>query len=479
MRLPLGLLSLGLVLVPGLAAAAPEAVLVPIPDGVETRAVAATAAHLFFGGSRPGEGERLWQTDGTAEATHPVWSEDGDELETPRALTTQGAWLYFTASRGGGGSGLFRTDGGRVETLAEGDVHRAFAAEGRLFFTSLGPDGETLWTRGEGESASVSGPTLALDAPALAYGSKLLFAGSGPTGVEPWTTDGTLAGTSELRDVAPGEQSSEPFAFTQVGASATFFTFGTAGRLWRTDGTTAGTTEVRAWQREPSAPPSPRGVYGFARRLYFRARTTDGSWALWSSDGTPAGSVALAPLDETGLEAPLVGAGSKVFFVGRHAAGVTLFVSDGTAAGTVALVHGAVPVLAARGGRVYYTLDATHLGGTDGTLAGTASIEVSSQYGPPDGADGIFAVAAGKLFFSTSTSEVSRLWALPLPSDVTPVASPAAVVDAGGEEAAVEAEPEPEGEGCDCNAKNFFSPFLGLFAYAFARRRPAPTPPRR
>jgi ELWxxDGT repeat protein len=56
-----------------------------------------------------------------------------------------------------------------------------------------------------------------------AVGGVLLFAADdGVSGLEPWRSDGTAAGTFALADIAPGEASSNPGPFWVVGDRVLF-----------------------------------------------------------------------------------------------------------------------------------------------------------------------------------------------------------------------------------------------------------------
>jgi ELWxxDGT repeat protein len=341
-------------------------------------------------------------------------------------------------------------------------------AAARVFFTVPEGGAESLWVTGDA-GATRTGIVLAEGASAIAYGTRLLFAGMGDHGIEPWQTDGTLQGTSQLADLAAGAADSQPAAFAVVGAAATFFSSSAATgiTLWRTDGSAVGTTEVTAWPTDGAT----RGAAGYARRLYFRARMSGAAWAMWSSDGTKAGTAALALLDDDMLDGPMLGAGASFFFSGRYRGGAALFATGGTAASTVAVVAHGVDALTALGDRVYFPIDDTHLGGTNGTTAGTGILELPADVGHVEGAAGIFAVAAQNLYFTSMGEDGDvRLWALPLPTQTAPVLDAGAptVADAGVTEDAAATE---EDDGCSCKNNKLLSPFLGLFMFAFAKRR--------
>ena len=76
-------------------------------------------------------------------------------------------------------------------------------------------------------------------------GQILFQATDGTNGFELWTTDGTAAGTSLLKDIRTGGNGSSPAYITSLGNGSALFQAndGTNGReLWITDGTAAGTS---------------------------------------------------------------------------------------------------------------------------------------------------------------------------------------------------------------------------------------------
>ena len=161
--------------------------------------------------------------------------------------------------------------------------------------------------------------------PRAAFGTRLLFSasdGAGHFGM--WLTDGTREGTSLLAPVNSGK------AF-RAARQAFFFV---EDRLWRTDGSREGTREVAGWEWVPR----PLGTIG--DRILF-AGLDAGAPALWSSDGTSAGTKAIAPLYVLGgtegvVEGPTTAqlGGRLLFKAASQSGGVELWASDGTPAGT-------------------------------------------------------------------------------------------------------------------------------------------------
>jgi ELWxxDGT repeat protein len=117
-----------------------------------------------------------------------------------------------------------------------------------------------------------------------------------------YITDGTVEGTSILKDIVPGAAGSTPdndFALLNG------FLYFTAARpaegreLWRTDGTTAGTVLVK--DIIPGAAGSNDAneydLFSNGSYLLFNAKTTSSGVELYKSDGTAAGTTMLKDIN--------------------------------------------------------------------------------------------------------------------------------------------------------------------------------------
>lgn len=223
----------------------------------------------------------------------------------------------------------------------------------------------------------------------VALGDQVLFTlTDGRRGVELWRSDGTEAGTARVVDLSPGKAEvggvgPVPDAILAVGKTL-FFTFadGVHGpELWKSDGTQAGTGLVK------DILPGPEGAFPrqFARlgnRLLFfveadpqEGRAPALEPALWSSDGTPEGTV---PLKATRWS---LGAGAAVGEAFLHREGTSyqpsnrLWRSDGQPGGNLLLgdfPSGPADCVATRRLLVCAVLD--ELGISDGTAQGTRRV---------------------------------------------------------------------------------------------------------
>lgn len=284
---------------------------------------------------------------------------------------------------------------------------RSAVVNGRLIFTaSESINGGELWSSDGTEAGTfllgdINPGVGSISCNAICAVGDLVFfaANDGVHGWELWATDGTREGTRMVKDVIPGGGSGTPMLLTDVAgtlffaaADATGFTQRT---LWKSDGTTEGTVLVRDFSAENI------GLGGFTpaiaaagNRAIFHAYSNIAGAEVWTSDGTPGGTV---PLPEVwpgtwGVASGLVSTGPLVFYVG-HGEGVgnELWRTDGTAAGTFMardLLPGTGGIspqfMAAAGGVLYFRgTDANNAPGlyrSDGTFAGTTLVRTVDMW---------------------------------------------------------------------------------------------------
>jgi ELWxxDGT repeat protein len=181
-----------------------------------------------------------------------------------------------------------------------------------------------------------------------AAGNVLYFsAGDATHGVELWRSDGTAEGTVRLTDVCPGRCDSNPSEIEVAGGRIFFLADdGVSGReLWQSDGTPGSERRVRDLCPGPCSA-NPAKLAALDDPLLFLATGADGRQRqLWRSNGARRGTVAVKTVCalEPGLTdcvsfEGLRRAGRFVFFgISAGGAGLDLWRSDGTAAGTQAL----------------------------------------------------------------------------------------------------------------------------------------------
>ncbi len=270
-----------------------------------------------FGGETPEQGVELWSTDGTAAGTRLIRDVcPGACPSFPLAIgsvvrPSARPLLFFAASQDGITASLWATDGRGVGTV------RLAELSAREFPTT---EGTTI-------------------------GQQFVFRGFDLlSGTEPWSTNGSVLGTSQITDVAPNfAGSSMPEFFVRAGSRVLFAADGTpddsnASRVWSSDGTEEGTLLLDHPGLEfPLAPLANATVAEGYTLLPYRLQTENLTRIL-RSDGTPIGTFdLLSEGTDVKLQSPSIifPLGNQTFFVASDSAhGEELWVTDGSAAGT-------------------------------------------------------------------------------------------------------------------------------------------------
>lgn len=330
----------------------------------------------YFAANDGTHGKELWKSDGTEAGT--VMVKDifaGSGNANPRNLTSVGSEIFFAADDGTHGDELWKTDGTEEGTVLVKDIST-------------------------GSHGSIN-PTASSNNPFVNFAGNLLFrANNGTNGYELWKSDGTEAGTVLVKDINPGDGSSNSFGelignfddpLTVFGSEVYFAADdGTHGpELWKTDGTAAGTFMVK--DIFPRGVPSnlrPGGITPLNGMLLFVA--PDGTHGLewWTTDGTESGTNLLKDVNartttssfDLGDDATFVAAGNLTFFSAGTVKGQELWRTDGTTAGTFALAENVdTSELTNVNNVIYFVsddgLNVPELWKTDGTVAGTVLVK--------------------------------------------------------------------------------------------------------
>jgi ELWxxDGT repeat protein len=442
----------------------------------------------------------LWRsagTAGTAERVEVLGSGSAFDGTMPRGVAL-GERLFFGAADAVSGLEPWVTDGTADGTFLLADVfpgelgslswyvpQRLVSAAGEVAFFAMHPDDDwALWasdltTAGTGRVADldqqVSGVPTALllgsNLRAGPFGGRLIFgADDEETGIEPWITDGSEAGTELLADVAPGssspgyQNSSYPVAILADGGLAAITS---NSGLWVTDGTPAGTIELDSGLAEnklftkPSQTPAhateifvagsalsvtdgtPGGTVGLEGGLDYLGRALVSQetifiarfepptgYELWSTSGEPNAADLLRDIypgaDSSYPELLGVVSGSVLFGADDGINGRELWTSDGTEKGTTLLLDidpsgegdpqlgGPDHPPAILAGRLYFTAeDATsgrELWASDGTAEGTSRVaDINLGAAPSDPSEMV--VAGEQVFFFANDGLHGReLW---------------------------------------------------------------------
>jgi ELWxxDGT repeat protein len=441
------------------------------PPGADAREVAAVNGRLFFSADDGFHGSQPWTSPGKSDGTHMVTSigTNTNGSEPIENYVTAGKLTFFEAHDGVHGDELWVTDGTAAGTHLVSDINpgrngsypfELTPFDNKILFSADdGVHGRKLWISDGTESGTFQlndlnispGPAVAYPTPYFAEinGVMLFAADDGVNGRELWRTDGTVAGTVLLKDIATGTypgprkipHSSFPTDLVAFDGKVYFSASdGLVGsQLWVSDGTTNGTIPVTDFNPGQYAGISPAHLTAFGGYLFFSANDGVNGTQLWETNGTAAGTTMVTdfnPGQYAGISpANLTVVGSRLFFTAQDGVhGNELWVSDGTAAGTsqVADINpGASDSIAAQplimadvnGVLLFSADDGTHgleLWRSDGTLGGTTlvkDINPGSASGLP-AYPGYSAVVAGRVFFAADdgTHRGGELWM----SDGTP-----------------------------------------------------------
>jgi len=384
-------------------------------------------------------GYELWKTDGTAAGTvqvtdiNPGPASGISFFVRPVIQPFNGGMLFF-ADDGTHGAELWTSDGTAAGTALVKDllpgtgwgIGRGYSGitvlGGTAFFRGVTLDhGSELWkTDGTaGGTAEVKDvQTVTSSLPFINtypfgvfhnLGGRLLCsANDGLSGIEPWVSDGTAAGTVELADVAPGAASSYLYGIASVGGTALL---GAGTGLWITDGTPAGTSPLAG---------SPQVVGDLVPALgevFFPGLDDVAGTELWKSDGTAAGTQRVADLypgSNGSYPDQLTPFGSRLLFTAFDGSTYgALWSTDGTSAGTRALtsspngyVGGILPL-----GTVALFTTGGGLWSTDGTPGGTSLLKDlppgTGSFDPQE----LVRLGAVALFTAFDSTHGRELWA--------------------------------------------------------------------
>lgn len=415
---------------------------------------------LFFSAVHPTSGRELWRSDGTSAGTvivtdlRPgVSSSMSTSSEIAAGTRVAGGISFsavlFTANDGISGEELWETTALGVQLRADirpgagsSTPRGLHERSGHVMFAAN--DGSTgvepYYTRTSGATriADIQRGSNSSNPDGFAAGTvggslKFFYAANTPLiGVELWCYDTANSTNTLLRDINPGNVSSQPVTFIAGSLALVAATTAAEGReLWRSDGTPAGTVLVKNIATTGGS--SPEGFVTLSTaplRVVFEAQNSAGTNQLWVTDGTNAGTSFVTQFTNGSLARPVAALpGARALGAGIMAPLFPItFVTDGTAAGTTVL-ETTLPLprsshprdlLGSAPGAAAWLVATTSATGeepfrSDGSAAGTqlvTELRAGTAAGVAPRSPGVDAIeVAGLVYFAgTTTTEGTELW---------------------------------------------------------------------
>jgi ELWxxDGT repeat protein len=294
----------------------------------------------------------------------------GPEHSIPDGLADLDGVLYFVAMDGASAIALWRSDG---------------TEKGTVRVAPVPPNGPAIGCARARCNPLTSGTRL------HGIGHRLFFAAADAAhGAEPWTSDGTLQGTSMLEDIDPGRGDSRPDDFVDVSGRAVFTAYQadtTVSGLWISDGTPGGTHLIKDFGPIPAGA-SLRNAASMGNKVVFGADDGVHGFEPWVTDGTESGTLMLRDINPSGTPSRTSSErfsgpsdfttllpGGPVYFTAFDGVSMGLWRTDGTIRNTVPVRPGIRTVLGQAGNQLYLAagdpLNGGELWVSDGTAEGT------------------------------------------------------------------------------------------------------------
>ncbi len=275
---------------------------------------------LFFAAYDSTHGHELWVTDGTSAGTQLVVDLDTYHGYTnilnsssPRGLFVNNNELYFIGFTQGY---LYKTDGTTAGTVILSDTTTSLAVKVR--------------------------PQISINSVQSKYftemGGKLYFLGEDSANTsELWVTDGSLSGTHMVKKINTG--GSIPFGaggeIMSLNNNQVIFCGSEVDKweLWQSDGTQAGTTQLKTLKNTfPTA--TWTYAYKFKNKIYFNARTDSSFRAWWVTDGTTQGTKTVLEPFVFLLKGKPITYNDRMYFYAQDTSSTYLWESEGDSMST-------------------------------------------------------------------------------------------------------------------------------------------------
>jgi ELWxxDGT repeat protein len=279
---------------------------------------------VYFTADDGNTGPEVWRTDGT-EANTTVLKNIGSAVShIPERITVWNDKLYFYHKESQHGYELWSSDGTPEGTLIVKDIYPGSSdskpdptrfdlvpTDTGLFFTANnGTNGEELWITDGTESGTIMvkdiNPTSTTPGAELNGGfpeyqnfaflnGKLFFRGNdNVNGKELWSTDGTTAGTSMVKNAVQGSAGLNIFQMAVLNGKIFFNASNTndGSEMWISDGTAAGTKLIKDISFGfGNGVAAFSDVVSYSNQVWFSGNNPFNGEELWKTDGTEVGTL--------------------------------------------------------------------------------------------------------------------------------------------------------------------------------------------
>lgn len=414
--------------------------LAPGKSGSYTNYFTVVENNLFFSAGTSDYGIELWKTDGTEAGTILIKDiEPGNSSSSPTGLKIIDSSLFFTTrSIKSYKYQLWKSDGTESGTvLIKDSIENLLSyfnfSSGNIFYfvtSSLSyPITFTIWAYNTNTSTTnqlqdfAEAPTAFADL----NGTLIYSAAKNVGDARLWKSDGTIAGTNEIKDVTPGVDSVTSIISTTKVGDVVFFLGADSNsdyQLYKTDGTTTGTKLVKSFNGK--FVPLALNLCDVNGVLYFAGYTLASGHELWKSDGTESGTILVkdiyqgisgsAPSQFTYVNNKILFTATDDFY------GNELWVTDGNSISTKILkdinqkksLSGVSSSLTAFKNKVYFMgtdwKDGFELWSTDGAETNTnrvTDLEKGSLNSMEGSFDKLYA-STNRLYFQSTTLKSGR-----------------------------------------------------------------------
>lgn len=307
---------------------------------------------IYFKASEESTKSELYVTDGTAANTSLVADlNPGSGSSNPDHFFVLNNELYFTvldgsstqiwALNGGTPIKITANNGGSFSSASYPHV----TSTGAFIRLNNGNGNELGFFDGTGDAIEIldirsgnsAGLLVSTDRKNIELLGDKLFFEADPNGSddELWVSDGTSAGTFQVADTNISGNGDPDYLEAHQGVMYFASEDENGYQLWKSDGTVSGTVLVS--DTNPGGNGDVKNLFSDGTALYFSATNgTDGT-ELWKYDGTS--STMIKDINTSGDSSPsnFTILGGTIYFSANDGSGAKLWMTNGTSAGTVAV----------------------------------------------------------------------------------------------------------------------------------------------